>query len=122
MLGPHDFPRLLVFKEMGMPFRIYKRIRPDPAKTKKYNIIPFTIITPYIYKCFSYIGLDRLLKAVAPLVSTEEAIKLSWPKDVLKDLRFIRNPPNLKDRKAMIEGIQPSYLILTPPDKQRMGT
>lgn len=122
MLGPREFDRLLIFKEMGMPFRMYKRIGPDPAKAKKHDMVPFTIVTPYIYKCFSHMGLDRLLKAVEPLVSTEEAIKLSWPRDVSQDLRFTRNPPLFKDRKAMVESIQPGHLISTPPDERGTGT
>lgn len=122
MLGPRDFDRLLIFKEMGMPFRMYKRIGLDPEKAKKHDTVPFTIVTPYIYKCFSHMGMDRLLKAVEPLVSTEEAIKLSWPSDRSKDLRFIRNPSSSGDRNAMVESIEPGHLISTPPDERGTGT
>ncbi|KAJ4422072.1 hypothetical protein N0V82_003263 [Gnomoniopsis sp. IMI 355080] len=122
MLEASDFDRLQVFKEMGMPFSMFKRIGPDPEKTKKNDFVPFTIVTPYIYKCFSHMGLDRLLRAVEPTISTEEAIKLSWPKDVSKGLRFTTSPPIFKQRKAMLEGIEPGHLISTPPDEKGSGT
>ncbi|KAJ4387740.1 hypothetical protein N0V93_008340 [Gnomoniopsis smithogilvyi] len=122
MLKASDFDRLQVFKEMGMPFSMYKRIGPDPAKAKKHDPIPFTIVTPYIYKCFSHMGLDRLLRAVEPTIGTEEAIKLSWPKDASAGLRFTKTPLVWKDRIAMLEGIEPGHLISTPPDEQGSGT
>lgn len=122
MLGARDFDRLQVFKEIGTPFRMYKRIGPDPAKVKKHDVVPFTIVTPYVYKCFAHMGLDRLLKMVEPCVSTEEAIQLSWPRDVSKDLRFTRNPPLCTDRKVMVESIKPGHLISTPPDERGTGT
>lgn len=122
VLRAGDVNRLQVFKEMGMPFSLYKRIGPDPAKAKKPHPTPFTIVTPYVYKCFSHMGLDQLLKPVEPTISTKEAIRLSWPRNILEGLRFTRAPPVFKDRKALLEGIQPGHLISTPPDEKGTGT
>lgn len=122
MLKASDFNRLHVFQEMGMPFCMYKRVGMDPARAKKHDPVPFTIVTPYIYKCFSHMGLDQLLRAVEPSIGTEEAIKLSWPRSTSECLRFARTPRIFSDRQAMIDSIKPGDLISTPPDDSGTGT
>ncbi|CAN8105157.1 unnamed protein product [Discula destructiva] len=122
MLKHTDFKRLHIFQELGNT--LYKRIGVDPAKMKPRDGVPHTIVTPYIYRCFSHMGLDQLLKAVEPSISTFERIKLSWPRSPAEDLRFTRNPvrPVSRERKAMVNLIEVGDLISTPPDNKESGT
>lgn len=115
-----------LFREIAAPFNIYKRVgwaatKKDP---KNYKIVPQTIVTPYIYECFSRLHLAQLLKPVEPSISTEEAIKRSWPNNTSKQRAFTRSSEgcNLKGRKAMTNSIQPGDLISTPPDAKDSGT
>lgn len=115
-----------LFREIAAPFNIYKRVgwaatKKDPNSKKA---IPHTIVTPYIYECFSRLHLAQLLKPVEPSVRTEEAIKRSWPENTSNCLAFTRSPEagSFKDRKAMTDSIRPGDLISTPPDAKDSGT
>lgn len=115
-----------LFREIATPFTIYQRVgvaislKKDKNKTR----IPHTIVTPYIYECFSRLHLGQLLKPVQPSVSTEEAIRLSWPQRALENLAFTRQADKsaFDDRKAMTDSIKPGDLISTPPDEKDSGT
>lgn len=108
-----------LFKELGSASnkqQFYNRIGAIP---KKGDEIPPTIVTPYIYDCFRHIeGLEIYLEPVAPSVKSEEAIKLSWPKNAAERLRFTRTPSRTEDRTAIINGISAGDLISTPPDTE----
>lgn len=118
MFSPSKFKRLHIFQEIASPFNFYKRVGAVPNNSR---FTP-TIVTPYVYECFSGLRLGGLLKPVKPTVSVEEAIRLSWPEDKSKYLAFVRTSPTTQDRKVLMDNISIGDLISTPPDEKGSGT
>lgn len=110
-----------LFREIAAPFNLYARVGKDPIKKTE---IPQTIVTPYIYECFSHMQLGEMLKPIERSVSTEQAIRLSWPENKSKCLAFTRrvNTSVFKEHKAMVDSIKAGDLISTPPDEKGSGT
>ncbi|KAF3763083.1 S-adenosyl-L-methionine-dependent methyltransferase, partial [Cryphonectria parasitica EP155] len=114
----YQLERLHIFREIAEPFDFYKGV----GTMRKTNIIPHTIVTPYIYECFSRLRLAGLLKPVKPCISAEEATRLSWGNDRTRRLAFTRTAPASTNRNSLVSGICPGDLISTPPDAEESGT
>lgn len=111
---------LYLFREIAAPFTLYKRVGHPPKKNA--GRVPHTVVSPYVYKCFSHMHLGQLLKPIEPSVTTQEAIKLCWPEK--RSLAFTRGATTgvCKDRRDMIDSIKSGDLISTNPDGKDSGT
>lgn len=88
----------------------------------KSGTVPHTIVTPYIYDCFSHMEMGTILKPIQPSVSTEEAIYRSWPASATESLRFTRAPRAFHHRRDMIENIRRGDTISIAPDTKDTDT
>lgn len=114
-----------LFREIAAPFGIYERAGVATwTRKKKAKVVSPTIVTPYIYECFSRLRLGQLLKPVKPCVSTEEAIRLSWPQNPHKSLPYTCKVDKCRwqNRQDMLGAIRPGDIISTPPDEKDSGT
>ncbi|EOO02013.1 putative modification methylase protein [Phaeoacremonium minimum UCRPA7] len=84
------------------------------------SVLP-TIVTPYIYDCFSDMQVAPYLKRVDPKISSTKAIQLSWP-EATEDWSFTRQVRKGQPRTDMIAGINVGDTISTPPDGAHTGT
>jgi DNA (cytosine-5)-methyltransferase 1 len=105
MFDGQKWSRIHIFREIAKPFGMYSR-QGLPSEE-----IAHTIVTPYIFDCFSHMKMGEILKPVQPSVSTGEAVALSWPADGTKNLRFIRSTCTSKNRQTMIDSIKPGDTI-----------
>lgn len=112
---------LQLFREIAAPFNLYKRVGNPP---KINPAVPRTVVTPYVYECFSHMHLGDLLKPIQPSVGTHEAIKLSWPANTSRYLKFTRGKTAgvCGTPKALLDSIKTGDLISTNPDEKGSGT
>ncbi|KAJ9148477.1 DNA (Cytosine-5)-methyltransferase 1 [Pleurostoma richardsiae] len=98
-------------------FSRYKTIDRHDAK----EVSP-TIVTPYIYECFSHMQVGQILQSVVPTVDSSEAVESSWPKHPHTGLSFTCRARKGQSRADMIAKIRPGDTISTPPDPAHTGT
>lgn len=119
MFRSQELRRFLIFNEVAEPFDVIK----FQGKLSGGDEYPETIVTPYIYECFSHLESGQLLKPLGRSISTEQAIKLSWPEDRARDLAFIQEvDASCLSHEVMVSRIKPGDLISTPPDEKESGT
>lgn len=114
MFRGRKWSRIHIFKEIANPFGMFSR--QGPGLLSQGDRVPHTIVTPYIYDCFSHMKMGTILKPVQPSVSTEEAIARSWPVDATKKLRFTPTACKSQHRQTMIDSIKPGDTISIVPD------
>lgn len=116
MFGGRKWFRIHIFKEIANPFGMISR--QGQQLLLKGDRVPHTIVTPYIYECFSHMNMGMILKPVQPSVSTDEAIARSWPADATKSLRFIGTACTSQNHQTMIDSIKPGDTISIVPDRK----
>ncbi|KAG8162426.1 hypothetical protein KVR01_008191 [Diaporthe batatas] len=104
MLEGKKWSHIHLFREIANPFTMYSRQGLLP-KAKEEKKIPPTIVTPYIFDCFSHMKMGEILMPLQPSVSTEEAVARSWP-NATGNLSFIRSACTSKHRQTMIDSIK----------------
>lgn len=116
MFSSKQLRRILIFDEIS-----------------KFNAIPFqgglpskdecpkTIVTPYIYSCFSHLESGSMLKPVEPSISTGEAVERSWPQSQSKEAASVQEGMS-GTAEGVVSHVQPGHLISTPPDGEEYET
>lgn len=108
LFSPKELRRISVFGEISNPLSAI----PAQGEIILKGEPPQTIVTPYIYECFSHLEAGKMLKAVQPSVGTEETIRRSWPQ---AKLPFIQKGMG-GAAEALACRIRPGDIISTPPD------
>lgn len=114
MFDGRKWSRIHIFKEIANPFGMFSR--QGQVLLLQRDRVPHTMVTPYIFDCFSHMKMGMILKPVQPSVSTEEAIARSWPADGTKKLRFTRPACTSQHRQTMLQSIKPGDTISIVPD------
>ncbi|KAL1873893.1 hypothetical protein Daus18300_003765 [Diaporthe australafricana] len=109
-----------IFREIANPFDMFSH--QGQGFLSKNGTVPHTIVTPYIYDCFSHMEMGTILKPIQPTVSTEEAMSRSWPASTTDGLRYLRTPRAFNHRQEMIEQIGPGDTISVVPDTNDTDT
>lgn len=117
MFGGPKWSRIHIFREIANPFSMFSR--QGQGLLSQRDGVPHTIVTPYIFDCFSHMKMGMILKPVQPSISTEEAIARSWPADLTEKSRFTRPACTSQHRQTMIDGIKPGDTISIVPDKKQ---
>lgn len=112
MFKPKQLRRIIIFREISSPFNAIPAQRGKLSKGE----YPPTIVTPYIYECFSHLESGKVLKAVEPSFSMDKAIDKLWLKNKSKGSTFTRKG-TCGIAEAIASRIQPGQLISTPPDE-----
>ncbi|KAI3401141.1 hypothetical protein diail_287 [Diaporthe ilicicola] len=120
MFNGRDWSGIHIFREVASPFGLFSR--QGQGFLSKGDSVPHTIVTPFIYDCFSHMEMGKILKPVQLSVSTEEAISRSWPTSETESLRFIRRVPASHQHRAMIDNIIPGDTISIAPDTKDTDT
>lgn len=106
-----------IFSEISSPFNAIPVQGVLPAKDE----YPPTIVTPYIYDCFSHLELGNILQPVRPSFGQDKAISGPWPPNTLKEPVVVQEGI-YGAVEGIISRIQPGHLISTPPDEEESGT
>lgn len=112
MFDGQNWSHIHIFREITNPFSMYSRQR----LLSKEDGVPHTIVTPYVYDCFSHMKMGAILKPVQPSVSTEEAVARSWPANGTKNIGYNRSACTSQPRQTMIDSIKPGDTISIVPD------
>lgn len=120
MFDGRKWSRIDIFKEIANPFGMFSS--QGHGLLSNGDRVPHTIVTPYIYDCFSHMKMGMLLKPVQPSVSTEQAIARSWPADGTKNMRFIRAICTSTNRQTMINSIKPGDTLSVVLDAKETGS
>lgn len=115
MFSSKQLRRILIFDEISKLNAI-----PVQGGLPSKGQCPKTIVTPYIYDCFSHLESGSMLKPVKPSISTDEAVERSWPQNQSRAAAFIQD--GTSGAADVVSHIRPGHLISTPPDGEEYGT
>ncbi|KAK2607983.1 hypothetical protein N8I77_006622 [Diaporthe amygdali] len=120
MFEGQKWTHIHIFREITHPFGMFGR--QGHGFLSKGDRVPYTIVTPYIYDCFSHMEMGMVLKPMQPSVNTKEATSRSWLTNGMQSPRFVRTADAFYQHRAMIDSIKPGDTISIAPDTEETDT